>query len=1073
MNMNRFGISTPSALRRRVWVLLVLAGLGASIGFAQSTSSEILGTVTDPSGSAVADAKVEAKSLRTGIANATATDVEGRFRIRQLPPDDYSVTVEKGGFSTYVQGPITLRLNQSAELNVRLAVSALSETITVQANAAMVNTTNAEVAVNFESRRVSELPLSIDRNINNLALSVPGVSQLSSGQTGFTSGGPNFSVNGNRLRSNNFMIDGQDANDPSVAGNQQVINNPDIVAEFRVITNQFLAEYGRNSGSIISIVTKSGTNQLHGSAFWFYNGNKLNTLSNQDVSAGYKAVPWRVENQFGGTAGGPVIKNRAFMFGSLQKWTIRSIGTGTTLSGAPTDAGRTILTQVGASRPQVKALLDYLPAAQTPIGRSAPLVAGGNTYQIPLGSITGSTSFAENNWQGSGRGDIRFNDKHYLSMRYMVNDDLYSGSGQATPPGNTTTGASRAQSATMAWNGALSPSVFSELRASYMRLNTLTNATDPRSEAIPSLEVSELGMVGINAASSRTAIGLAVNLPQWRRTNTYQLQSATGITRGPHALKFGFDFRRTDTVTFFGPTSRGSLAYDTMQRLYDDVATAATINATLPGGTVIWPFLNYDYFFFIQDEWRATKSLTLTYGLRYETPGQTINSLVPINNRVILAAGGDPSYRMMVIPPRDLNNLAPRFGVNYNFGQGKGILRWLTGNQLVARAGYARSYDSSFNNLPLNVASAFPFLNSVNFLQGATAPDAYSRVQNARSQGVPANPATANRTILDPNYRSSVVEQFSFQLQRELAPDYALTVGWIANKGTGLYQTVDANPIIPFSSPARRVNTYMGTLRNRCNCAASIYHSLQVSLEKRLSKSFSAGAHYTWSAFIDDASELFNPNALSDVAVSQNSFDRRSDRGRSSFDRPHRFTMNAVYEVPFMREQSNWYGKIVGGWQVSPFLTFQAGAPFTVLNGADPGGVLAGISGMVGSAIRPNLNTSLDLSHMNLADVYIAQQAARTAGNPLWRQVTAAAPWGNSGRNILRADGIGNLDLGLMKNTQINERIRLQFRCDIFNTTNTRNFGTPDGRVNSAGFLNQWNTDGGRRRVQLSARIAF
>jgi hypothetical protein len=1048
--------------------------LAVALVCAQSTYSEILGTVTDPSGAAVAEATVEVKNLKTGIAETTTTDVTGRFRVRQLLVGDYSVRVEKSGFSTYIQGPITLRLNQNAELTVRMTVSGVSETITVQANATMINTTNAEVGVSFENKRVSELPLAVNRNINNLALSVPGVSQLSSGQSTFTSGGPNFSVNGNRLRSNNFMIDGQDANDPSLAGNQQVINNPDIVAEYRVITNQFLAEYGRNSGSVISIVTKSGTNELHGSAFWFYNGNKLNTLSNQDVSAKYTEVPWRVENQFGGTAGGPILKNRAFFFGSAQKWTIRNIGTGTTLSGAPTDAGRQILSQVGGGRPQIKALLDYLPAAQSPIGKSATLVAGGNTYQVPLGSMTGSTSFSENNWQLSGRGDVRLTDAHSLAMRYMVNDDVYTGDGQATPPGNTTTGTVRAQSAVAAWNSVPSPRVFNEFRVAYMRYNSLSNATDPNSEAIPSLEISELGMVGINAASSRTAIGLAVNLPQWRRTNTYQVQNTTGIMRGRHAIKFGFDFRRTDTVTFFGPTSRGSLSYDTLQRLYDDVATVATINATLPGGTVIWPFLAYDYFFFVQDEWRATRDLTFTYGLRYETPGQTINSLVPINNRVIQYAGGDPAYRMMIIPPRDLNNLAPRFGMNYRFHKGPSFLGWLTGDQqLVLRTGYARSYDANFNNLPLNVASAFPFLNSVNFLQGATAPDAYAKIQNARYNGVPANPATANRTIMDPTYRSPVVEQFSFQFQRELSTDYVLTAGWIATKGTGLFQTVDANPIIPFSSPARRVNTYIGTLRNRCNCSSSIYHSMQLSLEKRLSKNFSLGAHYTWSAFIDDASELFNPNALSDVAVAQNSWDRRSERARSSFDRPHRFTTNAVYEVPLFREQQKWYGKILGGWQVSPFLTLQSGAPFTVLNGADPGGVLAGISGMVGSAIRPNLTTGLDLSSMKLTDVYLAQQAARAAGSPLWRQVTAAAPWGNSGRNILRADGIGNLDLGFMKATQIKERFRLQLRCDLFNTTNTRNFGTPDGRVNSAGFLNQWNTDGGRRRVQLSARLLF
>jgi hypothetical protein len=1045
-----------------------------ALSLGQSTYSEVLGTVVDPSNLAITDAKVVVKSLDTNIANETTTDSQGRFRVRQLLLGNYQVEVEKAGFARYVQGPITLRLNQNADLNITLSVSSVSETVTVQANATMVNTTNAEVATQFESKRVSELPLNPERNINNLVLSVAGVSQLSSGQSTFTSGGVNFSVNGNRLRSNNFMVDGQDTNDPSVAGTNQTINNPDIVAEYRVITNQFLAEYGRNSGSVINVVTKSGGNDFHGSAFWFYNSNALNTLSNQQVNARVSEVPFLNVHQFGGTVGGPVIKNKIFFFNSLQKWTDHQVGFGTTLNGAPTDAGRAILNQVGGSRPQIKALLDYLPAAQFPLARSAPLVAGGNTYQIPLGSITGSAAFQETNWQGSGRGDIRVNDRNNLSMRYMINDDAYSGSGQVTPPGNTTTGTTRAQSATVAWNSAPTPNIYNELRVSYMRYNSITNSTDPRSELIPSVEVSELGLVGINAATSRTAIGLALNLPQWRRTNTYQVQNTTGIVRGAHSVKFGFDFKRSDSVQFFGPTSRGSLAYDTLQRLYDDVATAATINATLPGGDVIWPFLGYDYYFFAQDEWRVSKNFTLSYGLRYETPAQTLNSLIQINNRIVNAAGGDQGFKMMAIPPRDLNNFAPRFGFNYRLGEGKGFLRWFTGEgRLVARGGYARSYDSFFNNLPLNVASAFPFLNSVNFLQGATAPEAFAKVQDARARGVPANPATANRTILDPAYRSAVVEQFSFQLQRELAKDYALTVGWIATKGTGLYMTVDANPIIPFSAPARRVNTYIGTLRNRCNCGSSTYHSLQASLEKRLSSNFSAGAHYTWSSFLDDASELFNPNALSDVAVAQNSYDRRAERGRSSFDRPHRFTMNAVYEVPFMREQQGVLGKVVGGWQISPFFTLQSGAPFTVLNGADPGGVLAGISGMVGSAIRPNVNTSLDVSNMKVADIYAAQQAARTSGNPLWRQVTAAAPWGNSGRNILRADGIGNLDLGLMKNTNITEGIRLQLRCDMFNVTNTRNFGTPDGRVNSAGFLNQWNTDGGRRRIQISARIVF
>ncbi len=689
---------------------------------------------------------------------------------------------------------------------------------------------------------------------------------------------------------------------------------------------------------------------------------------------------------------------------------------------------------------------------------------------IPLGSITGSASQAQTNWQGTARFDHRFSDKHLVTGRYMVNDDILSGTGQVTPPGLTTISPARSQSATLSWNWTPTNNLYNEFRTSYQRINTLTNASNDASQAIPSLEVAELGLVGINAAASRTAIGLAVNLPQFRRNNTYQIQNTTGWIKGNHSMKFGIDFRRVDIVSFFGPTTRGSLNYDTLQRLFDDVATVATINATLPGGGVIWPFKQYDYFAFWQDEWRMSRSFTLTYGVRYETPGPTLNSLIPINNRIIAAAGGNEAYRLANLPPRDWNNLAPRIGFNYRLPKS-----WLTGENTVIRGGYARSYDHNFVNLTLNVASAFPFLNSVNFISGGIANNAFARVQQARFQGLPANPATANRTILSPGQRSSIAEQFSFQMQRELARDWALNVGWIATKGTGLFQTIDGNPIVP-NSGGRRVNPNLGVVRDRCNCASSTYHSLQVSVDKRLSRDFAMGAHYTWSSFIDYASELFNPNALADVALPQDSFNRAADRGRSTFDRPHRFTANGVWVVPFFKEQKGFGGKLLGGWQISPFLTFQSGAPFTVLNGADPGGRLAGISGLVGVAIRPNVNTNLDLSGMSVEQLFGMWQAipvAQRGTQGFFTPVTAAAPIGNAGRGILRADGIGNLDISFMKNTKISERVNSQLRADFFNATNTRNFGIPDARINSAAFLNQWNSDGGRRRVQISLRFTF
>jgi len=436
-----------------------------------------------------------------------------------------------------------------------------------------------------------------------------------------------------------------------------------------------------------------------------------------------------------------------------------------------------------------------------------------------------------------------------------------------------------------------------------------------------------------------------------------------------------------------------------------------------------------------------------------------------VNERIVAASGGNPDFRMTPTPPRDLNNFAPRVGFNYRLPR----MGWLTGDTTVLRGGYSRTYDHNFVNLTLNVASAFPFLNSVNFIQGGVATNAFTTIQNARRFGVPANPRTANRTILSQDNRAAIAEQFAFQLQRELAKDWAVTVGWIGTKGTGLFQTIDNNPIIPGSSPATRVNQFLGVVRERCNCASSIYHSMQLSLEKRLSQNFSMGAHYTWSSFIDDASELFNPNPLADVAVPQDSFNRKIERGRSTFDRPHRLTVNGVWELPVFREQRGVFGRLLGGWQMSPFLTFQSGAPFTPLNGADPAGRLAGISGLVGVAIRPMVVSNLDVSGTGIEDLYRRWQG----GERYFRQITAAEQVGNAGRGIIRADGIANLDIGFIKNTRISEGARLQLRADMFNVSNTRNFGIPDARVNSAAFLNQWNTDGGRRRIQIGARLVF
>lgn len=337
------------------------------------------------------------------------------------------------------------------------------------------------------------------------------------------------------------------------------------------------------------------------------------------------------------------------------------------------------------------------------------------------------------------------------------------------------------------------------------------------------------------------------------------------------------------------------------------------------------------------------------------------------------------------------------------------------------------------------------------------------------------NPNLLTRTVVTEDFQSPLADQFSMEIQRQLGQNLVARVGYVGTFGRDLFQTLDGNPRLPFGGAnGPRVDPTVGVIRLRANTAESWYLSLQTGIEKRVSGGLSAAVHYTWSRFIDTASEIFNPSS-GEVAVPQDSFDIQADKRRSSYDRPHRLTGNFVWELPVMRSQEGFAGKLLGGWQFGSFFTAQSGAPFTPLNGSDPTGALAGIDGLVGSAIRPNLNTDKDLSKKTVEQLLAAGGA--TLFRPLCGMPSASCPGGervgNAPRNLLRADGIGNIDLSLTKNTRFAKGPNVQLRIEMFNVTNTRNFGIPDGRVSSANFLNQWATDGGARRIWAALRYTF
>lgn len=1128
-------------MNRATWQLLIsvtfLAFMSLSVG-AQTTGS-ILGEVKDEKGGSIAKANVTLRNVETNVSRTATTNDEGNYRFNNVPVGNYEVTVEATGFGKYTQSGITLALNQNAVVDASLKPGGVEAVVNVVENAAVINTTNAEVSTRFDSRRVSELPLGTTRNVFTVALGAPGVSQLGSGQTGFANG-ISYSSNGGRLRSNNFMIDGQDINDPSVSGGQQAINNPDIVQEVRLITNQFLAEYGRNSGSVLLINTKPGGNEYHGTLFWFHNDNALNACNNLNKSGGFctkpgtrapglfssEKRPFRIENQIGFTLGGPLHfprlgeggpsfysgRDRTFFFGSYQRWSDRQLGSGFTLTGAPTAAGRAALQAGAGDRPQVQALLRFVPAATDSTGTVRSFIRNGQTFVVPTGNLTGAASSFFDDHQASFRVDHRFNDSNNLTARYLYDDGDSGGNGQVTPPGLTTKNVFRSQAMNITLTSVIAPNLVNEVRAAWSRLATTTASDDPASETIPSIEIADLAMSGFNAAANRTAIGLAVNLPQFRNNNTYQIQDNLAWTRGAHSLKFGVDIRRTQVKSFFVPTIRGRLAYTTLQAFVDDIAsTAAAVNRPLPGGQEIQYYYWYDSYYYAQDEWKIRPNFTFTYGLRYELPGNNFDDLVPINDAIVAANGNDERFRFTPVPKRDTNNFQPRIGFNWNpRTDSEGALGWVTGgDKLVVRGGYARTHDSNFININLNIASAFPFVAAINL----PAAGAFAAIPNAQPAGL--NPANFARTIVAEDFRAPVYDQFSFEVQRELSKDMVLRVGYVGTRGRDLFQTIDGNPRQPtnrifvgdgrftqVASPERTAalvpgspnnpcrvtivdptNCTLGVVRLRANGAESDYHSMQVSLDKRLSRGFSAGVHFTWSSFTDTASELFNPSG-GEVAVSQNSFDREADRARSTYDRPLRFSGNFVYELPWHRSQNGFVGHILGGWQLNSFFTLQSGAPFTPLNGSDPTGALSGIDNLVGNAIRANSIAPLPTT--SAEELF---NLIRGQGQQFFRTLQCTGPtdaagrflpsatcerFGSAGRNILRADGINNVDFGIIKNTQIGENIRLQLRADMFNATNTRDFGIPTASVSTpAAFLNQWTTNGGNRRIIVGARLVF
>jgi hypothetical protein len=714
------------------------------------------------------------------------------------------------------------------------------------------------------------------------------------------------------------------------------------------------------------------------------------------------------------------------------------------------------LQSFAGDRHQVQVLLSSVPAG-IPNGTFATFtIPGQSPRSVELGDFTGSSLFVFDDHQGSVRLDHSFNEKNLFYARYRFDSQDSSGGGQVTPPGLTTVNELRSSALAIVLNTVLTSRSSNEARLAWLRFSSRGDAEFPLSKTIPSMTIAGLGMAQSNAGNR--GLGFSPGLPGFREHDTYQISDAFSHFTEAHSVKVGVEVRRTDARLLGILNQRGTLTYSNLLNFVNDSATTATKNFLLPGGESTGFYRWHEFYAFAQDEWRIRDNLTFTLGVRYEYPGYQFGFLRGLNGRILAANGNDQLFGLGPLPETDTNNLMPRIGFNWNPGTGKkGVIGLLTGgDKLVVSGGYARTYDPIFMNLVVNMGSSFPFVatpsmpTTASFLavRDTTVPDL--------SQ---ANRFT--RFVLSPDLRSPATDQISIETQRELTNNLVMKVGYIRTRGTGLLQNVDGNPCLPVpTTTCTRVNPNLGIINLYANASSSTYNALQVSLTKRLSRGFSAGLHYTWSRLIDDITDALNASS-SDFNRAQNSFDRRADRARSGYDRPHRLTGNFVYELPFYQHQTGLRGMAFGGWQLNSIFTFQSGAPFTVTLGVDP-------YYPSGNPIRPNLNTNVDLSSMTINEILAA------GGANLFRGLDPEQLVGNAGRNILRSDSLNQVDFGIIKNTRLSDDVRIQVRADMFNAFNSRNFGIPNGALNSGpNFLNQWATNGGNRRIVLGARLMF
>ncbi|MBC7924729.1 MAG: TonB-dependent receptor, partial [Bryobacteraceae bacterium] len=1033
----------------RVFAVSLLLILTGTCAVAQTSRGTVTGIVTDPTGAAIANADLLLRNDATKTERTTKTNDSGLYRFDAVDSGTYSMSVKQAGFSSASRRDLVASAGQILSVDVKLEVGDVATTIEVSSSSEALQTEAAARGGTIATALITEIPLS-GRDPASLALTLPGVS---SNRFGFGVG--TFVVNGARGRSNNFLIDGVDNNDTGVAGQAFVFRMVDAVAEVNVQTANFDAEFGRAGGAVVNTITKSGTNEFHGTAHYMidstFDDATTNTLAQTDPEVIRRGrLRPGTEQWYGATFGGPIVKNRTFFFGGFQDR--RQNSQSTQPVNIPSADGFATLQRLfpaGASKnlDLYRQILGDLRAT----GQFTSLDLGGGRGPIQVGLTNYGYAQTLLDRQWLVRVDHQFSEKDQISGRY-INGGNDTSPSTANYPRILTTQQQQLRSAQIAWTHIFSPTVTNEFRPAYTR-SVFLFPNDAENELARTLARYTIG-------GGITSLGVATNIPQGRTANNYTLQDTVSFTLGSHTLRGGFELFQQRGSDIAPARERGEITYTASPgfsifgNFIDDFGGNNGVTARDFGNFVNYPKYTRQAYFF-QDRWRATQSLTLTMGVRYEYFGTPMNALPYAAFSGLFNVDprtGEGPYRQPSKVNSDTNNWAPVFGVAYSPNAGSGMLGWLLGERkTVIRGGYSIGYESFFNNILSNAATSTPNIiaTSVPFPITAATP----RGQPNISTLLPTTARTPlpgdAQTLVPKNLVNPYLQRWSFGIQRELPKGFLADISYVGSKGTKLFVNEDLNPVVPPSlriAPAvpptapiiltTRLDALQGGRLTRTNGGDSNYNSLQTLLTRRFGRNLGMSVSYTWSKLIDNASEVFGTagtNSPQNTALPSIYGGLRQDRAVGAADRTHRTVLTWSYSLPWMRNQQNVVGRVLGGWQVSGLSTFESGNPLNVYNGVDADGIGGNFdrpdfnpSGRAGVRALPvslaPTGTTSPTGYVNPDASYapIDPNEARYIGI---RSFTGTVPLrtGNAGRNTERLPWINNWDANLQKEVRIAE----------------------------------------------------